>query len=333
MPIYLYWGEDDFALNRAVMALRDRTLNPDWSSFNYDKFLPEQPDSVIQALNQIMTPPFGTGGRLVWLVDSSLCQRCPEDLLVEIERTFPAIPNTNVLLLTSSSKPDGRIKSTKLFQKYAEIREFSPIPPWKTEQLVQQVQKTAQEVGIKLTVGAAQRLADSVGNNSRQLYMELEKLALHSDAGRQPLGEDVVTSLVTNYTQNSLQLATAVRQGETGKALTLVADLFQQNEPPLRIVATLIGQFRTWLWVKLMVEAGERDEKEIARAAEVSNPKRIYFLQQEVRSLSLRSLEQTLPLLLELEFGLKQGSEPVALLQTKVIELCQLFTRNIPPPK
>ncbi|HEY9697513.1 MAG TPA: DNA polymerase III subunit delta [Trichocoleus sp.] len=332
MPIYLYWGEDDFALNRAAMALRDRTLDPDWSSFNYDKISPDPSDSVVQALNQIMTPPFGTGGRLVWLVDSTLCQRCSEELLVELERTFPVIPDTNVLLLTTSSKPDGRIKSTKLFQKYAEIREFSPIPPWKTEQLVQQVQKTAQEVGVKLTVGAAQRLADSVGNNSRQLYTELEKLALHSDADK-PLSEAIVASLVTNYTQNSLQLAAVIRQGETGKALTLVADLFQQNEHPLKIVTTLVGQFRTWLWVKLMVEAGERDEKEIARAAEVSNPKRIYFLQQEVRSLSLHSLEQTLPLLLELEFGLKQGSEPVALLQTKVIELCQLFARNILPSK
>ena len=75
-----------------------------------------------------------------------------------------------------------------------------------------------------------------------------------------------------------------------------------------------------------MLEAGERDEKEIARAAEVSNPKRIYFLQQEVRPLALASLERSLSILLELEFGLKQGAEPLALLQTKAIELCLLFT-------
>jgi DNA polymerase III subunit delta len=325
MPIYLFWGEDDFALNRAVAALRDRTLDPDWSSFNYDKLPPEQTDAIVQALNLAMTPAFGVGGRLVWLAETTLCQRCSDDLLEELERTLPAIPDTTVLLLTTSAKPDGRIKSTKLLQKHAEIREFAAIPPWKTDQLIQQVRQAAQEVGVKLSNRAIQLLAESVGNNSRQLYSELEKLRLYAGAEKPPLDEAIVATLVTNYTQSSLQLASAIREGNTAKALTLVADLFNRNEPALRIVATLVGQFRTWLWVKLMTEARERDEREIARVAEVSNPKRIYFLQKEVAPLPLDRLQQTLPLLLELEFGLKQGAEPIALLQTKVIELCQLF--------
>lgn len=329
MPIYFFWGDDDFALNRAVTALRDRTLDPDWASFNFDRIPPEQSDGITQALNQVMSAPFGTGGRLVWLMETTLAQRCSEELLSELDRTLPAVPDTNVLLLTSSSKPDGRIKSTKLLQKYAEIREFALIPPWKTDQIVEQVRRSAQEMGVKLTRDAVQLLANSVGNQSRQLYLELEKLSLYSASNSQPLDQAIVASLVSNYTQNSLQLASAIQQGNTGKALTLVADLFKQNEPPLRIVSTLVGQFRTWLWVKLMVESGERDDREIARMAEVSNPKRIYFLKQEVRSLPLASLRQTLPLLLELEFSLKsQGGDPMPVLQTKVIELCQLFVRS-----
>ncbi len=76
------------------------------------------------------------------------------------------------------------------------------------------------------------------------------------------------------------------------------------------------------------MEAGERDDKEIARLAEVGNPKQIYFLQQEVRKIPLQSLQQTLPILLELEFGLKFGAEPLSLMQTKVIELCQLYLKS-----
>ncbi|NJR60428.1 MAG: DNA polymerase III subunit delta [Cyanobacteria bacterium CRU_2_1] len=322
-----FWGDDDFAMNRAAIALRDRTLDPDWASFNYDKIPGEQPDAIVQTLNLAMTPPFGSGRRLVWLVETTLCQRCPEELLRELDRTLPVLPDTTVLLLTSTTKPDGRIKSTKLIQKHAEIREFSSIPPWKTDQLLQQVRQAAQEVGVKLTNGAVQLLAESVGNNSRQLYSELEKLSLYADSTPQPLSETIVSTLVATYTQNSLKLATTIRQGDTGKALTLVADLFNRNEPALRIVATLVGQFRTWLWIKLMMEAKERDDRAIAEAAEISNPKRIYFLKQEVQTVSLISLQQSLPLLLELEFGLKQGGEPMALLQTKVIELCQLFKK------
>ncbi|MBD1861168.1 MULTISPECIES: DNA polymerase III subunit delta [Trichocoleus] len=327
MPIYLYWGEDDFAIAKAVTTLRDRTLDPDWTSFNFDKISAEQSNAVLQALTQAMTPPFGMGKRLVWLENTTLGQQCPETVLAELERTLPAIPDASVLLLTARNKPDGRLKSTKLLQKYAEIKEFSPIPPWKTDQLLQQVRQVAQTVGVALTQPSMELLAESVGNNSRQLYSELEKLRLYAGDRSQPLEAEVVARLVVVNTQNSLQLAAAIRQGQVGEALELVAGLLSHNEPALRVVATLIGQFRTWLWVKLMQEAGERDERAIAQAAEVSNPKRIYFLQQEVRGLSSQQLQQTLPLLLELELSLKQGAEELATLQTKVVELCQIYQR------
>ena len=143
--------------------------------------------------------------------------------------------------------------------------------------------------------------------------------------GKLPLNGDAIATLVSANNQNSLKLAAAIRTGDTGRALGLIADLISRNEPALRIVATLIGQFRTWFWVKLMMEAGVRDEKAIATAAEVGNPKRVYFLQQEVKSLSLPQLQKTLPILLDLEVSLKQGAEATAILQTKVIELCQVL--------
>lgn len=328
MTIYLYWGEDDFAMAQAVGELREAVLDPNWASFNYDKISPDQPDAVIQGLNQAMTPPFGMGGRLVWLVETTVCQQCSENLLSELERTLPAIPQESILLLTTRNRPDGRLKSTKLLQKYAQIQEFSLIPPWQTEQLVQQVRSCAQKLGVKLTPAAAELLAQSVGNDTRQLFNELEKLRLYGGDSAKPLDDRIVASLVTSNTQNSLQLAAAILRGDGAKALELVADLIQKNEPALRIVATLVGQFRTLLWVKLMVSEGERDQKAIATAAEVSNPKRIYFLAKEVQPLSLKQLTSSLRILLELDVNLKWGAEPFSTLQTKVIELCQLFQRG-----
>ncbi|HAA29584.1 MAG TPA: DNA polymerase III subunit delta [Cyanobacteria bacterium UBA8553] len=327
MSIYLYWGENDFTLTQAVNELRESALDSSWASFNYDKISPDQPDAVIQGLNQAMTPPFGMGKRLVWLVETTVCQQCSENLLAELERTLPMIPEECVLLLTTRNRPDGRLKSTKLLQKHAHIREFSVIPPWKTEQLVQQVQSYSQDVGVKLTGAGAELLAHSVGNDTRQLFSELEKLRLYAGNSSKPLDETQVAMLVTSNTQNSLQLAATILQGDGAKALELVADLMDRNEPALRIIATLIGQFRTWLWVKLMLSEGERDQKAIATAAEVSNPKRIYFLSREVQSLSLIQLTATLKILLELEVNLKRGADSVSTLQTKVIELCQICQR------
>ncbi|AUT00740.1 DNA polymerase III subunit delta [Nostoc sp. CENA543] len=328
MPIYFYWGEDDFAMERAVATLRDRVLDSMWTSFNYTVFLPDQSDAVIAALNQVMTPPFGAGGRLVWVVNTNICQQCPENVLTELTRTLPVIPDNSHLLLTSPNKPDERLKSTKLFKQYADFREFPLIPPWKTELIIQAVNQAAQTVGVKLTAKAAEVLAEAVGNDTRLLYNEMEKLRLYAGGSNQPVDMDTVTLLVRNTTQNSLQLAAAIRTGDTVKALTVVADLVNAAEPELRIIATLVGQFRTWLWVKLMMESGERNPQAIAKAAEVGNPNRIYFLQKEVQSLSLRQLISCLPLLLELEFMFKRGSGDITVLQTKVIELCQVCQRH-----
>lgn len=323
MPVYLYWGEDDYRLAQAVQTLRDRVLDPIWSSFNYDKIETEQPDAVIQGLNQAMTPSFGTGGRLVWFANTTLVQRCSEPLLEELERSLAALPATSHLLLTTEHKPDGRSKVTKLLQKHAEIQEFSAIPPWKTEQLLDRVQQAAQQVGVKLTANSSELLAESVGNDTRRLFTELEKLRLFTAA--EVIEVETVAALVPVTTQNSLQLAEAIRRGDAERSLSLIAELTRQDEPALRIVASLVKQFRTWLWVRLMVEAGERDERVIAQAAQVSNPRRIYFLQQEVQSLSAAQLQQALPLLLDLEVSLKRGSDQLSSLQSKALELCQLY--------
>jgi len=320
----LYWGEDDFAMGKAVAALRDRVLDPAWAAFNYEKISPDTPDGVIQGLNQSMTPPFGSGSRLVWLVDTTICHHCSGDMLAELERTVTAIPESTVLLLTTPSKPDGRIKSTKLLQKYAQIQEFSPIPPWQQDQLEKAVVKVAQEMGLKLTDASVQLLAESVGNETRLLYSEVEKLQLYAGERRdRPLKDEIVGTLVTSSAANSLKLASAILQGDTSRALTLISDLIGRNEPALKIVATLTGQFRTWLWVKVMISAGERDEKAIAQAAEIGNPKRIYFLRQEVKAITQGQLQKTLSILLDLEVSLKRGAEELSTLQTKAIELCQ----------
>ena len=324
MPVYLFWGEDDFAIAKAVAKLQAKVLDSNWLQFNYHKFLGDRPENIQSGLNQAMTPVFGMGERLVWLSDTTLFQQCSPELLTELERTLPIIPDTAHLLFTTKKKPDRRLKSSKLVQKVAKETEFSLIPPWQTEQLQKKVRQFAQEIGLKFTPQAIELLAESVGNNTRQLWNELEKLSVYSQQ-KQPLDRELVSSLVVCNTQNSLQLAGAIRDGQGEKALALVADLINRNEPPLKIVATLVGQFRTWTMVKLMEEAGEKDRKAIAQVADVGNPYRIDHLRRELTSLQSKQLLAILPILLELEYSLKRGSESISTLQTKVLEICSLI--------
>ncbi|BAQ65475.1 DNA polymerase III subunit delta [Geminocystis sp. NIES-3709] len=324
MPIYLYWGEDDFAMNQAITTLKEDNLDRDWIQFNFDKFVGDKEDSILSALMQVMTPPFGSGDRIVWLFETNIFQSCSEELLTQLQRTITQIPDNTHFLLTSSKKPDARIKSTKLINKYAKVVEFALISPWQTEILIKKVEEVAQEKQINLTPSAIKILASCVGNDSRLLWQELEKLAIYQGNNKQPIDEETVKSLVNVSTQNSLQLAQAILDRNIPSALELVTDLITLNEPALRIVATLVGQFRTWAIVKTMIESGEKDEKKIAESADISNPKRIYFLKQEIKNRSSKELLSSLPILLELEAGLKLGADPLNILETKIIELCNV---------
>lgn len=328
MPIHIYWGEDDFAMEKAIANLRDEILDANWISFNYTTFSSEDANAAIEALNQVMTPPFGSGGRLVWLMNASIIVQADDKVLSELKRTLPVIPENSHLLITNRNKPDERLKSTKLLKQFAKIREFGLISPWKTDLLLKSVNNAASTLGIKLTSRCAEFLVEAYGNDTRLLYNELEKLQLYLLDSNKPLDVNTAAQLVRNSTQNSLQLAGAIRIGNTAKALTLVADLMNASEPSLRIVATLIGQFRTWLWIRIMMESGERSSQAIAQAAEVRNHYRIKYLQQEVKFLSVQQLISCLPILLELEVNLKQGAPQTLTLQTKVIELCQICQKS-----
>ena len=324
MPAYLYWGEDDFAIARAVTKLQ-RVVDPNWLQFNYHKISGDRSEAIVEGLNQVMTPVFGMGERLVWLVDTDLCQQKPSaDVLQELERTLKTIPQTSHLLFTTNRKPDGRLSSTKLLRKYCEVRDFSLIPPWKSDLIAAQVKQTAKDMELKLTDKAIASVAEAVGNNTRQLWNELEKLKIYWDDSDKPLDENAVAQLVLCNTQNSLQLAEAIKDGRADLALGLVNDLINRNEPALKIVATLVGQFRTWTIVKLMQQAGENN-KAIATAAGINNPNRLYFIDREIKTVSAEKFLAALPLLLELEYSLKTGAEALMTLQTKIIELCSLF--------
>jgi DNA polymerase-3 subunit delta len=327
MPVYFYWGDDDYQITQAAKKLIDNNVDPMWRDFNYAKINANGDLEVMDGLNQAVTSPFGMGSRLTWLADTTIAQRCSEAMLEELGRTFNYLPIDSHLLFTSSNKPDGRAKSTKLIQKHAKILEFSLIPPWKPEAIAQLVKQAAAEIDLKIASDGVDLLVDAIGNDTRRLTMELQKLQISHYGKTKPLTAKEIAPLVQVSAHNSLQLATAIREANVSQALSLIAELLRNNEVGLRICATLVGQFRTWLWIKLMQESGERDDKEIADAAEIGNPKRVYFLKQEVQGLNSQKLMRSLSILLRLESDLKHGKDETATLQTAIIELCQAMTK------
>ena len=181
------------------------------------------------------------------VANSPFCERCPPELLAALTATLPQIPPNCYLLLTSTNKPDGRLKSTKLLQKTATVKPFPRPAVWDTRGQRQMVQRAAKAAGLTMEPAAEAALAEAVGSDSGRLAGELEKLDLYSDG--KPITAAAVAALVGTTSQTSLQVGEALLHNQVPTALHLLDELLRANEPALRIQASLVSQVRGWLWV------------------------------------------------------------------------------------
>ncbi|MFZ9148550.1 DNA polymerase III subunit delta [Vulcanococcus sp.] len=314
MPIHLFWGDDEAARNRAVDALVSAKVDPAWQSINLSRLDGNDSNQASQALEDARTAPFGSGDRVIVLQRSPFCNQCPTELAEQLEASLTLIPEQCHLVLVNGGKPDARLRTTKALQKLikageATERSFQLPAVWDGAGQVELVQRTAEELGLSLQRSAAEALSDAIGSDSARLASELEKLSLYAGAG-QAITAEAVHALIGGQATNALQVGDALLAGKPAEAVALVDALLLANEPALRIVATLCGQIRGWLWVSLLDQQGENDVAAIAKAAGIGNPKRIYVMRKQIRGRKPERFLALLSQLLNVEASLKRGSEP-----------------------
>ena len=107
MPIQLLWGDDSAALERAIQAVIETSVDPTWASVNVSRLDGSESSQARQALEEARTPPFGAGSRVVLLQRSPFCNACPSELADRFEAALDDIPDSTQLLLCNPAKPDG----------------------------------------------------------------------------------------------------------------------------------------------------------------------------------------------------------------------------------
>ncbi|MGB4700870.1 MAG: DNA polymerase III subunit delta, partial [Parasynechococcus sp.] len=167
-------------------------------------------------------------------------------------------------------------------------------------------QRTADALSLTVEPAAIDALVETIGTDSARLESELRKLSLRST----PITAALVKDLVGGRATNALAVGDALLDGNAGEAIARWDALIDAGEPALRIVATLTGQIRGWLWVSLLEQQGERDVAVIAKAAGIGNPKRIYVMRKQLQGRQPKRFLSLLGRLLEVEAQLKRGATP-----------------------
>ena len=324
MPIHLLWGDDLAASDRAIEDLIKQVIDPLWGSINLSRLDGADNFQANQALEEVRTPPFGTGARLVLLKHSPFCNGCSNDLAKSFEDVLELIPSNTHLVLSNSIKPDGRLRTTKALQalikkKQAIEKSFVLPAVWDEAGQRKLVEQTANELGLTLHAEATSLLVEAIGNNSARLQSELKKLSLLEETKQKRtnsrktsicISGTTVKALIGGMATNALKIGESLLQNDLGETLERLNALLNQGEPALRILATLTSQVRGWLWVGLLDEQGENDVSIIAKAAGIGNPKRIYIMRKQLKGQSPKKFLQLLGSLLKIEAALKRGVIP-----------------------
>ena len=324
MPIHLIWGDDYEACISAIEEKIQKIIDPVWKSFNYTQIDGNDPKQNFRAIEEVQSSPLGNGGRVVLVRRSPFCNGCSIELSSKLEQIIKLIPDNTHLILHNSNKPDKRLKTTKLIQKNIESNPFSEekgftLPlPWDINGQRILVTNIAQRLNLKMNHEVIDLIVESIGNDSSLINTELQKIALLSEAnnkilnnnGSQKITEEIVKKLIQSSSTNAIEISNLLLKGSRVLALNKIKSLLENGEPALRLIATLTGQSRGWLWVKILDGEGKHEVKEIAKLAGINNPKRIFVIRKQIKDISLQTLLELMKKLLKIEAEIKSGTTP-----------------------
>ncbi len=342
MPIHLIWGDDYEACNREIEEIIQTVIDPSWKSFNYSQIDGNDQKQNFRALEEVQSAPLGSGGRVVLVRRSPFCNGCSIELANKLEQAIKLIPNNTYLILNNSNKPDKRLKTTKLIEKSIQSNSFSKeksflLPlPWDINGQRNLVNNILYKLNLKMNHEAIDLIVESIGNDSSLINTELQKLSLLSEAVNaksntnkpQEISKELVTKIIQNNSTNALEIANLLLQGKRIIALNKIQSLLKNGEPALRLIITLTGQSRGWLWVNLLDAQGNQDVKEIAKLAGIANPKRIFVIRKQIQGKSLKVLLELMQKLLKIEASIKSGANPIDSFKDNLLTDSKILTNN-----
>ena len=331
MPIQLIWGNDLNASNNFIQKLIEKKVSKTWEEINVSYLNGDDDNQIIRAFNEILTPPLGDGSRVVVLKNNPIFTTNSEELRIQFEKIHQNIPINTYFILQNIKKPDSRLKSTKFIQNLikndlAVESSFSLPDIWDYEGQKRYLEVVTNSMNITLGIGAAELIIDSVGNDSFKLMNELAKAkiylsSLNNDNPKLILKSDDVKKLFNDHQSNIFKIIDHLLQKNIAESLKEIHFLLQKGEPALRLNAGLISQIRMHMIVKLSITSGEQDLAKICKLANISNPKRIFFIRKKVYSTSSYFLIKLMSHLLDIESLLKKGNNPISVFTENLVNL------------
>ena len=290
MAVYLLLGDDEERKARSVEQLGWGRQPEAYDASETG------PEAVISACNSYSL--FGDGPFV--LVKNLDAWNAAQKAVIVNYLENPS-PGTHLVLL--GKKLGAREKLLATAKKSGEVYKFEQ-PTGRA--LVEWIVGRAKKLSLDLPEDVARSLIERCSGDKMRLARETEKLALYVGEG-EATHEDVKVLCPPDAQSNIFTFVDALAAGERSKALKLLGDLIGSGEPPLRVTYMVRRQFRLVAQARTLFERGA-SQGEVAKELKVP-PFVARKLEEQARELGEEDLERALALILDLERGLKGGSD------------------------
>ncbi len=316
--IFLY-GNDEFAIARKLKDFEADFADPTTADMNTAR-LEARTMSEDELNNAVNAMPFLAPKRLVILGNPSSKYNNPTTRK-KFEEFLSNVPDSARLVIHELIEPKEVDKhwltkwadknSTAIRTQAFMLPRQKDMPGW--------IVNEAKNQGGKIEPGAASKLAEMVGVDTRQAGMEIAKLLAYANWARPVTGSDVEAVCIVTSQQSVFDFVDALSLGN-GKSAQHLLHRLLENEDAFSLWGMVVRQFRLLIQTREILD-GRGNQDDVARALGV-HPFVAEKTTGQAKRFSIESLESIYHKLLRIDEDVKTGQISLDLaLDTLVVEL------------
>ena len=211
------------------------------------------------------------------------------------------------LVIFAEGKLDSKRRLVKLLKRDATV--FEAIEP-KEQEIRAYFRKWAQELGLTFAGKSFEQLLIKSGFQFSDIQKNLLFLQAYKDNGV-ITEEDIVEAIPKTLQDNIFDLTQLILGKKIDQARDLVKDLTLQREDEIKLIAIMLGQFRLYTQVKILLESGQTESQMVSSLGHYlgrnPNPYQIKFALRDTRALSLNFLQDSIRYLIQADYQIKTG--------------------------
>lgn len=314
-PLYLVLGEEDELRDQAVAVIKSSLSQDDGlGDFNCEVLYGDESDASEILTRAGEAPVFAPRRLIIVKTTEKLSARAGEALIPYLKS-----PCDSTTLVFVAVKVDGRTKFAQALKERAVTVECGALPE---QQLAQWIRAEAPRIGVRLDDAAILLMRDLAGSNSLSfIKRELEKLAAYVPTERVATPADIEALRGGEVGASVFDLTAAIGAGDRLRVLRIFTRNLETGEAPLRILGSLVWQYRQ-VWKAKDALQGGKGESEAARMLRVPP----FKVREFVGRFSDAHLQTAFRLFAETDGKLKGASAtaPARVLESVGLELCRL---------